>query len=85
MATENALLDESFSETAESPRGGRVRELLRLLVKAQKAQRLYEGKNEVSERLEKEFYERLTEFLRTETAGLCCRSLERSRMLHAEC
>ena len=66
MATENALLDESFSETAESARGGRVRELLRLLVKAQKAQRLYEGKNAVSERLEKEFYERLTDFLETD-------------------
>ena len=66
MATENALLDESFSESAESARAAQVRELLRLLVKAQKAQRLYEGKNAVSERLEKDFYDRLTDFLETD-------------------
>ncbi len=66
MATENALPDESFSESAESARAAQVRELLRLLVKAQKAQRLYEGKNAVSERLEKDFYDRLTDFLETD-------------------
>ncbi len=42
MATQNVLLDESFSETAESARTAQFRELLRLLVKAQKAQRLYD-------------------------------------------
>jgi len=66
MGTENALLDESFSETAESARTAHVRELLRLLVKAQKAQRLYEGKNAVSQRLEQDFYDRLSAFLETD-------------------
>ncbi len=60
------LTDESVSETGESTRAEQVRELLRLLVKAQKAQRLYEGKNAVSERLEKGFYDRLTDFLETD-------------------
>lgn len=43
-----------------------VRELLRLLVKAQKANRLYEGKNAVSERLESELFDRLSDFLERE-------------------
>ena len=66
MATENALVDESLSETAESARAAKVCEVLRLLVKAQKAQRLYEGKNAVSERLEKDFYDRLKDFVETD-------------------
>ncbi|MGH9320061.1 MAG: HEAT repeat domain-containing protein [Vicinamibacteria bacterium] len=43
-----------------------ARELLRLLVKTQKAHRLYEAKNAVSERLEQELFERLTAFVSEE-------------------
>jgi hypothetical protein len=60
LVTESALHDES---STESPRSAAVRELLRLLVKAQKAQRLYEGKNAVSQRLGTELFDRLTGFL----------------------
>lgn len=60
MATESAVHDEP---KAESPRVTAIRELLRLLVKAQKADRLYEGKNAVSQRLGSELFERFTSFL----------------------
>ena len=43
----------------ESPKVAGVRDVLRLLVKTQKAQRLYDSKNAVAERLELELYERL--------------------------
>ncbi len=43
-----------------------VRELVRLLVKTQKAQRLYDAKNSVSERLELELFERLSAFVSEE-------------------
>ena len=63
MATENALHDES---SRESPRSAAVRELLQLLVKAQKAERLYEGRNAVSQRLGSELFDRLTGFLESQ-------------------
>ena len=63
MATENALHDET---DAESPRTAAIRELLRLLVKAQKAERLYEGRNAVSQRLGNELFDRLTGFLESQ-------------------
>ena len=66
MITKSTLPEESVPETVECTRAAQVRERLRLLVKAQKAQRLYDGKNEVSERLEKDLYDRLTEILESD-------------------
>lgn len=62
MSTERAL-KESAEETS---RTAGVRELLKLLVKAQKAQRLYESKNTVSERLTSELFSRFSSFLGAE-------------------
>jgi hypothetical protein len=50
----------------ESRKIGGVRELIRLLVKTQKAQRLYDAKNAVAERLELDLYERLSAFVSEE-------------------
>lgn len=67
MATERALSEQPAAETPpENARPAAVRELLRLLVKAQKAQRLYDGKNQVSERLEADLFARLSELLDTD-------------------
>ncbi len=56
MPAEMAELPE---QEAESRKITGVRELVRLLVKTQKAQRLYDSKNAVSERLELDLFERL--------------------------
>lgn len=61
MPTEKAIATEPVEP--ENRRLAGVRELLRLLVKAQKAQRLYETKNAVSERLETDLFERMTAFI----------------------
>ncbi len=50
----------------ENRKTGGVREILRLLVKAQKAQRLYDAKNAVAERLELDLYGRLSAFVTEE-------------------
>lgn len=55
-----ALASESSPET---PRTSSVKELIRLLVKSQKAQRLYDAGNAVAERLETELFERLSGFV----------------------
>ncbi|HLE70419.1 MAG TPA: hypothetical protein VJH87_12110, partial [Vicinamibacteria bacterium] len=60
MSAEKAELPEL---DAESRKVGFVRELIRLLVKTQKAQRLYDSKNAVAERLELDLYERLSAFV----------------------
>jgi hypothetical protein len=57
LSAEKAELPE---EAAESRKIGGVRELVRLLVKTQKAQRLYGSKNAVSERLELDLFVRLS-------------------------
>jgi hypothetical protein len=54
--TENALASGPETETS---RTAGVRDVLRLLVKTQKALRLYESRNAVSEKLESELFERL--------------------------
>lgn len=51
------------SERAPDPRARGAQDVVRLLVKAQKASRLYEGKNEISDRLERELFERLVRHL----------------------
>lgn len=69
MATDKALSDPTARGAPEAPediRRGSVRELMRLLVKAQKAQRLYDGKNAVSEKLETDLFTRLSSFLEDE-------------------
>ena len=50
----------------ESPRAAALRDLLRLLVKAQKALRLYQANNAISDRLEKELYSKLSAQLEEE-------------------
>jgi hypothetical protein len=62
LPAEKAELPE---QGAESRKIG-VRELVRLLVKTQKAQRLYDARNAVSERLELELFERLSAFVSEE-------------------
>jgi hypothetical protein len=57
---------ELSERVAESRKVAGVRELLRLLVKTQKAQRLYDSKNAVAERLELDLYERLAAFVSEE-------------------
>jgi hypothetical protein len=69
LSTEKALSPRAAAEAVNAPeisRPNAVRELMRLFVKAQKTQRLYEGNNAVSARLENELFARLTEFLETE-------------------
>jgi hypothetical protein len=63
LPAEKAELPE---QDAESRKIGGVRELVRLLVKTQKAQRLYDSKNAVSERLELDLFERLSAFVSEE-------------------
>ena len=63
MPAEKAELPE---QEAESRKIAGVRELVRLLVKTQKAQRLYDSKNAVSERLELDLFERLSAFVSEE-------------------
>jgi HEAT repeats len=58
-----ALASENPQET---PRTSAVRELMRLLVKTQKAHRLYDARNAVAERLESELFERLGRFVTDE-------------------
>jgi hypothetical protein len=58
-----ALASENAPET---PRTSSIRELVRLLVKTQKAQRLYDARNAVSERLESELFDRLSRFVSEE-------------------
>jgi hypothetical protein len=53
-------------QPSESRKIAGVRELLRLLVKTQKAQRLYDSRNAVAERLELDLYERLSAFVAAE-------------------
>lgn len=63
MSTSNPYAEDAAS-TAPIPEAARaVRELLRLLVKAQKALRLYEGTNVVSDRLSNELFARLADHL----------------------
>jgi hypothetical protein len=50
-------------QEAEGRKVAGVRELVRLLVKTQKAQRLYDSKNQVAERLELDLYERMSAFV----------------------
>jgi hypothetical protein len=63
LSAEKAELPE---QDVESRKIGGVRELVRLLVKTQKAQRLYDSKNAVAERLELDLYERLSGFVAEE-------------------
>jgi hypothetical protein len=56
---EKAALSE---RRTESPKIDGVRELVRLLVKTQKAQRLYDSRNAVAEKLELDLYQRLSDF-----------------------
>ncbi len=63
MPAEKAELPERVTE---SRKAGLVRELVRLLVKTQKAQRLYDSRNAVAERLELDLYERLSAFVSEE-------------------
>jgi hypothetical protein len=58
--TPNAL---ASSQEGELSRTAGVRDVIRLLVKTQKAHRLYEGRNAVSEKLESELFERLSRFV----------------------
>jgi len=53
-------------QDAESRKIAGVRGMVRLLVKTQKAQRLYDSKNAVSERLELDLFERLSAFVSEE-------------------
>jgi len=57
---------ELHREEIESRKVLGVRELIRLLVKTQKAQRLYDSRNAVAERLELDLYERLRAFIAEE-------------------
>ena len=66
MPAERTNPDPSLESSVENPRTARVRDLLRLLVKAQKAHRLYASKNAVSERIERELYDGLAAYLETE-------------------
>jgi len=67
LSTDRALSSQPSTETPpENVRPAAVRELLRLLVKAQKAQRLYDGKNAISEKLEADLYARLSDFLESD-------------------
>ena len=78
MATDKALSERVVSEGSEGSEGpeapeapenarpAAVRELMHLLVKAQKAQRLYDGKNAISEKLETDLFNRLSEFLESD-------------------
>ena len=74
MATEKALSERLVPEGSEAPeapevaRQAAVRELMRLLVKAQKAQRLYDRKNAISEKLETDLFNRLSHFLESDGA-----------------
>lgn len=68
MATDKALSEHPAPVAPENTQRGAVRELMGLLVKAQKAQRLYDGKNAISEKLERDLFTRLTEFLESEGA-----------------
>jgi len=43
---------------------------MRLLVQAQKAQRLYDRKNAISEKIETDIFSRLSEFLDPEKYGI---------------
>jgi len=63
LPAEKAELPERVTE---SRKAGLVRELVRLLVKTQKAQRLYDSRNAVAERLELDLYERLSAFVSEE-------------------
>ncbi len=63
MSAEKAEL---HREEIESRKVLGVRELIRLLVKTQKAQRLYDSRNAVAERLELDLYERLRAFIAEE-------------------
>ncbi len=64
MPAEKVELSE---RVVESGKVAGVREILRLLVKTQKAQRLYDSKNAVAERLELDLYERLAAFVSEES------------------
>ena len=64
MPAEKAELPE---RDAENRRVGGVRELVRLLVKTQKAQRLYDSKNAVAERLELDLFVRLSALVSEES------------------
>ena len=57
---------EPSERVGESRKVALVRDLLRLLVKTQKAQRLYDSKNAVAERLELDLFERLSTFVTEE-------------------
>ncbi len=57
MAVEKTM---SAAEQPESPEAAAVRELLKLLVKAQKARRLYQAKNAISDRLQTELFLKLS-------------------------
>jgi len=59
LSAEKAELPE---QDTESRKIDGVRELVRLLVKTQKAQRLYDSKNAVAERLELDLFERMSSF-----------------------
>ena len=48
------------AEQPESPEAAAVRELLKLLVKAQKARRLYQAKNAISDRLQAELFSKIS-------------------------
>ncbi len=63
MPAEKVELSE---RVVESGKVAGVREILRLLVKTQKAQRLYDSKNAVAERLELDLFERLAAFVSEE-------------------
>ena len=71
MATDKTLSEHPAPVAPRAPENterGAVRELLGLLVKAQKAQQLYDGKNAISEKLEHDLFSRRTEFLESEGA-----------------
>jgi hypothetical protein len=63
LAAEKALVQPA---EPEDPKVSGARVVIRLLVKAQKAHRLYEGKNAVSEKLESELFERIRRYLSEE-------------------
>ncbi len=60
MAVEKALPRE---QPQESPETATTREILQVLVKAQKARRLYQAKNAIPDRLQKELYSKISAHL----------------------
>ncbi len=80
MAVNKTVVGEEVG--TESPRAAALRDLLRLLVKAQKALRLYQANNAISHRLEKELYSKL--FAHLEEEGSFELAIQEFRILFGE-